>query len=1162
MGYVGCDSLIPLIENGLLAFPTVPFGVSITNKTVSSFDDALQIPAIRISELRPQSFHRGWDPGLGEVLNFGMNNQGLPTTQYVRFLAPPGFEWYLPGVPSWQGNVQMSQPGGSFYVTHDDATPMFSGGNAIPTNWSESYIDPVTQRHALVLRIDISARNSFPFTEIIASIEVRNLALVLTGSSAPYGYVSFDVDFGMETADGWANRGERWSYHGLLVGYNVYMSPQHSITIIDGGTNATATPGFAYVGEEITLTAGTRIGYGFAGWSFNPSVTLSAGSTASHVTTRFIMPDADVTATASWIPIGGMTILPGYVRNPLVQPSNIPAVFELTLDMSALHSFQQQPSTQLSFSLAGDNAGASATRFTAATGNPGAGNAWAVGTPIVRVSPESQLFWTGTNNLISNPHLLFSDTPDGFGNGWLNVGTPSNNGQQLDAWLSFSVNAIAHSPMPTLGNEIAHIEGTLVLEISFITAGSNDSRISVNRVGNLGFMGCDELIPVLENQLLAFPAVPFGVNITNETVISFVNALQIPAIRIAETRPQAFHRGWYPGLGEELNFDMHGFGLPTTQYARFLAPPGFEWYLPGVPTWTGNVQIPQPIGNFYVTQVEAGTPPRVALSGGNIIPTVWSESYIDPATQRHALVLRIDIPQRNPHPAQNMIANIEVRNLALVLTGNNAPSGYVSIDVDFGRETANGWANRGERWNYHGLVVGYRDYMPQHSITIINGGTGATATPNVATAGMQIVVTAGTRSGYSFAGWNFSQNVTFSAGNTASQTTTRFIMPSANVTATASWTRIGGGDTPSPTPSPTPRPTPSATPRPTPNPTPRPTLAITLPCGTIITITNGLVTIELPTSTVNNLILNAENDSINFDMTEIPGAKAATLPRTAVRTIGNAELYMYFQFPTGSVQLNPRAVVSIGQRARASTVTIALETVYEIRLSPAQMDVIQVMYDAFAVVLSSGSTQVDNFEGLVTITLHSEIANPTIWVIGEGGELIAIPSNYNSDNNTVTFTVSSLGTFVIGQEATAPISVAEPLIAEPAQSIIQPIPAVLQTSQPLMRLAIGQTQFVQNGIPQFNDVAPFMADNRTMVPLRIISDVLGADIEWDGDTRTVTLTRHGIVLNIVIDQPLPDGMGTAVIVENRTFVPARYVSEMLGATVRWDGENSAVYIYQ
>ena len=49
---------------------------------------------------------------------------------------------------------------------------------------------------------------------------------------------------------------------------------------------------------------------------------------------------------------------------------------------------------------------------------------------------------------------------------------------------------------------------------------------------------------------------------------------------------------------------------------------------------------------------------------------------------------------------------------------------------------------------------------------------------------------------------------------------------------------------------------------------------------------------------------------------------------------------------------------------------------------------------------------------------------------------------------------------------------------------------------------------------------------------------------------------------MTVGQPLPDNMGTAVIVADRTFVPLIFVINALdGASVRWDGDARAAYIY-
>jgi len=127
--------------------------------------------------------------------------------------------------------------------------------------------------------------------------------------------------------------------------------------------------------------------------------------------------------------------------------------------------------------------------------------------------------------------------------------------------------------------------------------------------------------------------------------------------------------------------------------------------------------------------------------------------------------------------------------------------------------------------------------------------------------------------------------------------------------------------------------------------------------------------------------------------------------------------------------------------------------------------------------------------------------------------------------------------------------------------------AILETSHltsqsdvSTLRFTIGSPDFTHNGTPQQAESAPFISNGRTMVPLRIIAEALGAEVGWDGVTRTVIIAAQGKTINLAVDAPLPDNMGTPTIVNGITFVPVRYVSETLGASVRWDDENNAVYI--
>lgn len=108
---------------------------------------------------------------------------------------------------------------------------------------------------------------------------------------------------------------------------------------------------------------------------------------------------------------------------------------------------------------------------------------------------------------------------------------------------------------------------------------------------------------------------------------------------------------------------------------------------------------------------------------------------------------------------------------------------------------------------------------------------------------------------------------------------------------------------------------------------------------------------------------------------------------------------------------------------------------------------------------------------------------------------------------------------------------------------------------------------VLNGQPLTFDVPPEIRNNRTLVPLRAIFEALGATITWDGATRTITATRGDMVIELQIDNAQAKRRGQAltldqapVLSNNRTLVPLRFVSESFGAEVKWDGATRTITI--
>lgn len=114
----------------------------------------------------------------------------------------------------------------------------------------------------------------------------------------------------------------------------------------------------------------------------------------------------------------------------------------------------------------------------------------------------------------------------------------------------------------------------------------------------------------------------------------------------------------------------------------------------------------------------------------------------------------------------------------------------------------------------------------------------------------------------------------------------------------------------------------------------------------------------------------------------------------------------------------------------------------------------------------------------------------------------------------------------------------------------------------------GEIIVLVNGNQIDFDAGPYIdGHNRTMVPLRAILEALGARVEWDYQTRGITITRQGKTVRFTLNSTSAvvngkqETMDTSpVIKNNRTMVPLRYVGEYFGANVYWNPSLRAVKV--
>lgn len=125
------------------------------------------------------------------------------------------------------------------------------------------------------------------------------------------------------------------------------------------------------------------------------------------------------------------------------------------------------------------------------------------------------------------------------------------------------------------------------------------------------------------------------------------------------------------------------------------------------------------------------------------------------------------------------------------------------------------------------------------------------------------------------------------------------------------------------------------------------------------------------------------------------------------------------------------------------------------------------------------------------------------------------------------------------------------------------------TEKEFIKLTIGQKIVWIFDEYVVNDVTPEIKNDRTMLPIRIIAEALGAKVTWNEAEQKVTIAEDDLTIEIFIGQPFATVNGKPVqldapayIANGRTYLPLRFVAENLGATVEWNAADSSVTIFK
>ena len=94
----------------------------------------------------------------------------------------------------------------------------------------------------------------------------------------------------------------------------------------------------------------------------------------------------------------------------------------------------------------------------------------------------------------------------------------------------------------------------------------------------------------------------------------------------------------------------------------------------------------------------------------------------------------------------------------------------------------------------------------------------------------------------------------------------------------------------------------------------------------------------------------------------------------------------------------------------------------------------------------------------------------------------------------------------------------------------------------------------------FPDAKPFIDESdRTQIPIRVLSELLGFEVKWEEESHTAVLTRENTVITVKIGDKHITKNGTPIemdteakIIGDRTYIPLRFIAEALGCDVEWE----------
>ncbi|MBR5478905.1 MAG: hypothetical protein IKU84_01885 [Clostridia bacterium] len=102
---------------------------------------------------------------------------------------------------------------------------------------------------------------------------------------------------------------------------------------------------------------------------------------------------------------------------------------------------------------------------------------------------------------------------------------------------------------------------------------------------------------------------------------------------------------------------------------------------------------------------------------------------------------------------------------------------------------------------------------------------------------------------------------------------------------------------------------------------------------------------------------------------------------------------------------------------------------------------------------------------------------------------------------------------------------------------------------------------------KYDNIKPIIHKGSALVPVRAVTEAYGAEVKWDDDTKTITITKDETVIVLQIGSLTGSVNGESKelavapeICKGRTLVPIRFVAEAFGLDVDWDNDSRTIVV--